>query len=103
MGKTLVTYDSRYGATAVVAETIAETLTQKGLKVDLCLVGVEDLSGCDAVLVGSPIRFGRCTPRIKRFHKKNLTALTGMQVAFFFTCMSAANNQLEQDESTYIY
>ena len=102
MGKTLVIYDSRYGATAVVAETIAETLTEKGLKVDLCLVGEEDLSGYDGVLVGSPIRFGRCTPRIKRFLKKNLTALTGMQVAFFFTCMSVTNNKLEKELPLYI-
>jgi menaquinone-dependent protoporphyrinogen IX oxidase len=102
LGKTLVTYDSGYGATAVVAETIAEALTEKGLKVDLRRVGLKDLSGYDAVLVGSPIRFGRCTPRIKRFLKKNLTELTHVQVAFFFTCMSVTNNELKQELRLYI-
>jgi menaquinone-dependent protoporphyrinogen IX oxidase len=102
LGKTLVTYDSGYGATAVAAETIAKTLAEKGLKVDLRLVGLEDLSGYAALLVGSPIRFGRCTPRIKRFLKKNLHALTFMQVGFFFTCMSLTNNEWEHELPLYV-
>lgn len=102
MEKILVTYDSGHGTTAVAAKTIAETLTEKGLRVDLRFVGPADLSGYDAVLVGSPIRLGRCTPRIKRFLKKNLAALTRMQVAFFFTCMSVTNDELEQELPLYI-
>ncbi|MBW1892303.1 MAG: hypothetical protein JRI91_01215 [Deltaproteobacteria bacterium] len=102
MGKILVTYDSGYGATAVAAETIAETLTEKGLRVDLRPVGLEDLSGYDVLFLGSPIRLGQCTPRIKRFLKKNLTALTCMRVAFFFTCMSVTNDELAQELPLYI-
>jgi menaquinone-dependent protoporphyrinogen oxidase len=87
----LVSYDSGYGWTEVVAETIAETLTEKGMKVDLRLVGLEDISEYDAVLVGSPIRLGRCTPRMKKFLKRNLASLTSMQVAFLFNGMQVLN------------
>ncbi len=102
MGKILVTYDSGYGTTAVAAEIISETLAEKGLSVDLRPVGLEDLSGYDALFLGSPIRLGQCTPRTKRFLKKNLAALTSMQVAFFFTCMSVTNDELEQELPLYI-
>jgi menaquinone-dependent protoporphyrinogen IX oxidase len=102
LGKILVTFDSGYGATAFVAETIAETLIKAGLKVDLRLVGLEEFSGYDALLVGSPIRLGRCTPKIRRFLKENLAALKYMQVAFFFTCMSVTNNELVQELPLYI-
>jgi menaquinone-dependent protoporphyrinogen IX oxidase len=44
MGKILVTYHSGYGATAAAAKIIADTLTEKGFKVDLCDIGLEDLA-----------------------------------------------------------
>ena len=102
MGKILVTYDSMYGATEVAAETIMETLTEKGSKVELRSLGLEKLTEYDVLFIGSPIRLGRCTPRIKGFLKNNLTALSRMQVAFFFTCMSVTNNELEQELPLYI-
>lgn len=75
--KILVTYDSGYGATAFAAETIAANLTEKAMRVDLRPVGQEDLSGYDALFLGSPIRLGQCTLKIKKFLKKNLIALRG--------------------------
>lgn len=102
MGRILVTYDSRYGATTAAAETITETIIKEGLNVDLRRVGIADLSRCDVAIVGSPIRLGRCTPRIKRFLTKNLTALASIQVAFFFTCMSVTNNGLKIKFPMYI-
>ena len=102
MEKILVTYDSGYGSTAAAADTIAETLVEKGLSVNLCPIGMEDLSGYDALFLGSPIRLGRCTPEIKRFLKKNLAALTCMPAAFFFTCMIVTNDELKQEYPLYI-
>ena len=102
MGKILITYDSGYGATAAAAEIIAETLAEQGLIVDLRPVGPEDVSGYDALLLGSPIRLGRCTPQIKRFIKRNLTALTCLRVAFFFTCMSVTSDKSEQEFPLYV-
>ena len=48
MGKILVTYDSGYGATAVVAETIAAILIEKEFRVDLRPEVIEDLAEYDA-------------------------------------------------------
>jgi len=81
MEKILVTCDSGYGSTAAAAGTIAETLAEKGISADLRPVGIADLSGYDSLFLGSPIRLGRCTPKVKNFLKKNLTALTSMPAA----------------------
>lgn len=96
LAKIWVTYDSGYGATADAAKIIADAFVQKGLTVDLGPVEQGDLSGYDALVIGSPVRLGRSTPGIRRFLKNNLTALASTQVAFFFTCMSAANNEIRQ-------
>ena len=102
MGKILVIYDSGYGATEDAAGTVAATLAEKGLNVDLRIAGLEDLVGYDAAIIGSPIRVGHCSPKIKRFLKKNYTALKSMKLAFFFTCMSVTNDELEQELPLYI-
>ena len=102
MGKILVTYDSGYGATADAAKTIAGSLASEGLNVDLSLVGLKDPGGYDAALIGSPIRLSQCTPKIKKFLKRNQTALTCMQVAFFFTCMSVTYDESEIELPLYI-
>ena len=52
--------------------------------------------------VGSPIRLGRCTPRIKRFLKDNQARLAVSQTAFFFTCMSATAGEADQDQTLYV-
>jgi menaquinone-dependent protoporphyrinogen IX oxidase len=102
LGKILVIYDSGYGATEDAAGTVAATLAEKGLNVDLRIAGLEDLVGYDAAIIGSPIRLGHCSPKIKRFLKKNYTALKSMKLAFFFTCMSVTNDELEQELPLYI-
>jgi menaquinone-dependent protoporphyrinogen IX oxidase len=102
LGKILVIYDSGYGATADAAKTIAGNLTGEGLNVDLSFVGLKDPVGYDAAIVGSPIRFGQCTPKIKKFLKTNHSALTRMQVAFFFTCMSVTNDISKLELPLYI-
>ncbi|MBA7710139.1 hypothetical protein ES703_119071 [subsurface metagenome] len=55
--KVLVTYASKYGSTAEVAEKVAEILRSKGLEVDLSRAkAVADISSYDAVILGSPFR-----------------------------------------------
>jgi menaquinone-dependent protoporphyrinogen IX oxidase len=102
LGKILITYDSGYGATADAAKIIAEELVNSGLDVDICVVGMKDPVGYDAVIVGSPIWLSQCSPTIKKFLKKNYTALMCMQVAFFFTCMSVNNDGAENELPLYI-
>jgi menaquinone-dependent protoporphyrinogen oxidase len=54
--KILIAYDTKHGATATIAEKLSETLCQKGFRVDVRMArNVDDLSGYDAVIAGSPI------------------------------------------------
>ena len=75
MEKILVTYDSGYGATEAAAQVIADTLAEKGFKVSFRPVNMEELSGYDAIFIGSPIRLGRCTQKLKDISKRTSVRL----------------------------
>ncbi len=98
----LVTYDSGYGATWVTADIIAKTLAEKGLSVDLHPIGLFDLSAYDTMFIGSPIRLGRCTPKISRFLKANHSVLAEKKVAIFFTCMCVNKDNFMQNFPVYV-
>jgi menaquinone-dependent protoporphyrinogen oxidase len=58
--KILVTYASRTGSTAQIAEAICKTLTRNGEKTELLpMQDVKDLSLYQAVITSSPIRKSR--------------------------------------------
>jgi menaquinone-dependent protoporphyrinogen oxidase len=60
--KILVTYTSRFGSTAGVAEAIAKTLNEKGMVVDvLPMSEVKNLAQYQAVVAGSAINAGAST------------------------------------------
>jgi menaquinone-dependent protoporphyrinogen oxidase len=84
----LIAYDSGYGTTGVAARMVAEALNKRGSEVDVRPIGTAAVLGYDAVVVGSPIRLGRCSSRTRRFLKRNRNTLAQVPVAFFFTCMS---------------
>ena len=68
--KGIVVYDTSYGNTRKVAETIAETLKESGIKIDLFDVkGVKKLSAkdYDFLVLGSPTRFGTMSFAIRGF------------------------------------
>jgi menaquinone-dependent protoporphyrinogen IX oxidase len=68
--KGIVVYDSSYGNTRKVAETIAETLKESGVEADLFYVKkVKKLStkDYDFLVLGSPTRFGTMSFTVKRF------------------------------------
>ena len=68
--KGIVVYDTSYGNTKKIAETIAETLEVSGLDVDLFDVkAVKKLSAkdYDFLAVGSPTRFGTMSFAIRGF------------------------------------
>lgn len=55
--KILVTYASRAGSTAEVAEAIGKTLAETGVQVDVIpMQAVKDLSPYQAIVAGSAIR-----------------------------------------------
>jgi menaquinone-dependent protoporphyrinogen IX oxidase len=102
MGKILVAYDSGYGATAAAANFIADALSEKGRQVDLRPAGAVDLSLYDAIILGSPIRLGRCTPLIKRFLKKNREALASKRAAFLLNSMVLNSQGYDAGSPLYI-
>jgi menaquinone-dependent protoporphyrinogen IX oxidase len=68
--KGIVVYDTSYGNTKAIAETIAETLKESGIEVDLFDVkDVKKLSAKDYsfLVLGSPTRFGTMSFAIKGF------------------------------------
>jgi len=68
--KGIVVYDTSYGNTKKIAETIAETLKESGIEVDLSYVkDVKKLSGkdYDFFVLGSPTKFGTMSFAVKFF------------------------------------
>jgi menaquinone-dependent protoporphyrinogen IX oxidase len=68
--KGIVVYDTSYGNTKTIAETIAETLRESGMEVDLFHVkDVKKLSARDYnfLVLGSPTRFGTMSFAIRGF------------------------------------
>ena len=68
--KGIVVYDSSYGNTRKIAETIVETLKESGMEADLFYVKkVKKLSvkDYDFLVLGSPTRFGTMSFAVKFF------------------------------------
>jgi menaquinone-dependent protoporphyrinogen IX oxidase len=86
--KTLVTYETKLGASKEAAGTIADTLRSKyGLEVDLVDLKEQkefNLEQYRNVVVGAGIRGGRVYSKALKFLKRDFS---GKQVAFF-TCSS---------------
>ena len=80
----LVTYATKYGATAEIAEKIGEVLRQAGLRTDVQPVErAGDVSRYDAVVLGSAVYIGRWRKEAAKFLKANEQALTGKAVWLF--------------------
>ena len=79
--KGIVVYDTSYGNTKKIAETIAEALRESGIEVDLFDVkNVKKLSAKDYnfLILGSPTRFGTMSFAIRGF----LGKVKGEEFAF---------------------
>ncbi|MBA7625261.1 NAD(P)H dehydrogenase (quinone) [subsurface metagenome] len=74
MAKVIVVYESKYGNTKFVAETIIEGLKKvKGIETvlsELKKVDLNEIPDYDAILVGSPNHLGGPTRGIKKFIDK---------------------------------
>ena len=84
----LVTYATKAGSTAGVAEAIAQALAAgKDAAVDLHPVeDVHEIAHYDAVVVGSCIRVGKWQPAALSFLKTHQSVLSSMRVALFTVC-----------------
>jgi menaquinone-dependent protoporphyrinogen oxidase len=89
--KILVTYASRTGTTAGVAEAIGKTLAEGGAQVDVRpMQEVTDLTSYQAVVAGSAIQGGKWLPEAMQFIQTHRAALAQKPFAAFLVCMTLA-------------
>jgi len=89
--KILVTYASRAGSTAEIAEAIGKTLSQSGTKVDILpMQDVKEISSYSAVVVGSAIRGSKWLPEAMEFTRTHRAELLERRVATFTVCITLA-------------
>lgn len=82
--KVLVVYATKYGATAEIAERIGQTLSEKGLAVDVQPADqVNDLAACQAVVLGSAVYAGNWRKEAASFLEANQQALAERLVWLF--------------------
>ena len=87
--KILVTYATRTGSTVDVAVEIGREMRKLGSTVHIMPMDeVKDITGYDAVVIGSPIRVGKWLPEAVRFVKKHSDELRRVHTALFTVCMT---------------
>jgi menaquinone-dependent protoporphyrinogen oxidase len=80
----LVTYATKYGATAEIAEKIGQVLRQAGLRTDVLPTDrVSELTPYKAVVLGSAVYIGQWRKEAARFLKVNEKALAERPVWLF--------------------
>ena len=95
--KILVTYASRIGSTAGVAEAIGRTLVESGAQVEVRpMQDVTDLTSYGAVVAGSAIRGKQWLPEAMRFVQTHRAALKQKPFAAFLVCMTLAMSNGEK-------
>ena len=92
----LVTYASRAGSTAEVAEAIARTLSEGNAQVDVASMNeVKDISSYQSVVLGSAIRGSKWLPEAVQFIQKHRSTLAQKKVAMFTVCITMVMKNAE--------
>ena len=87
--KTLVVYDSLYGNTKTIAQTIGETIPGEVEVLHVGLAKASGLGAYDLLIVGAPTHGARPSPDAKAFLDQiEAFALKGVNVAAFDTRMT---------------
>ena len=82
--KILIAYASKHGTTREVAESIAQTLVDRGLAVEIEEAGrVRDITRYDAVVVGGGLYMGKWHVDARRLLKRHREVLAGKRLAVF--------------------
>lgn len=96
----LVTYASRTGSTAEIAQAIGQTLAAAGLPVDVQpMQAVHDLAPYRAVVAGSAIRGSRWLPEAAAFIQAQRLTLAQKPLALFTVCITLAMGSASQYRS----
>jgi menaquinone-dependent protoporphyrinogen oxidase len=89
--KILITYTSRTGSTAGVAEAISQTLAENGAEVDVRpMEQVTDISPYHAIVAGSAIQGKQWLPEALQFLQTHQAILGQKPFAAFLVCMTLA-------------
>lgn len=97
--RVLVAVASKHGSTREIAETLAEELREQGLVTDLQDVGdVRDLSGCEAIILGSAVYAGNWMPEAKSFAAQFSRELATLPVWLFSSGPLGATNPQPKDD-----
>ena len=95
--KILVTFASRAGSTAGVAEAIGKTLAECGAQVEvLPMQDITDLAPYRAVVAGSAIQAAQWLPEAMQFMQTHQAALSQKPFAAFLVCMTLAMPKADQ-------
>lgn len=95
----LVTFATRYGATAEIAERIGQVLRDAGLRADVMPTDrVSDLSSYTAVVLGSGVYIGRWRKEAARFLKANESLLTQRAVWLFSSGPTGEGDPIEMSD-----
>jgi len=91
--KTLITYASRYGSTAEIAQRMAKIIRSHGESVDVIHVEqAKDLSAYKHIIVGSAVQNRQWLPEAVCFVKINRMILRRISTAYFTICMTMAED-----------
>ena len=93
----LVTYASRTGSTAEIAQAIGTTLREGGVPVDVKpMQEIKELAPYQAVIAGSAIRGARWLPEAVQFIRSHQSELRHKPFAMFTVCITLAMANSEQ-------
>jgi menaquinone-dependent protoporphyrinogen oxidase len=103
--KVLIAYASKVGSTADVADEISRVIEQgSDVVVDVKPVSrVKDVTGYDAVIVGSAIRGGKWLPSAVQFIEQHQDALKRIPVAYFVVCLTMRDDTEENRRKVIAY
>lgn len=100
LNRILVTYASRTGSTAEIAEAIGKILSEGGAPVDVIAMNdVKDLSMYQSVVAGSAIRGSKWLPEAMQFVQSHRSALLQKRFAMFTVCITMAMKNAENYRS----
>ncbi len=100
-----IVYAGMYGSTAGVAEVIGQELSRLGAVVETQPAsGAIGISSCDAVIVGSAIKYCKWLPDAVKFVQTHRAVLSRMPVAYFLTCVDLTRvpEEMGRDASIYL-
>jgi len=102
--KVLIAYASKCGSTGEVAKAIGEELCAAGFAADVRRVQeVKDVSGYDAVVIGSAARMGKLLGAAPRFGQRHSASLASLPTAYFTVCLAMKDDTPENRQTASGY